>query len=247
MKASRFEFRFRYAIHVAVFVLCFTAPWDAVWSRGGPSNLWSALSGWVARTGALSFGTASVAFALLGIALAFAGAWLRTWGSAYLGADVVEDKAMHGAAIVADGPYRHLRNPLYLGTWLHTLGLSLLMPPLGGIAAVALIGVFQLRLIGAEEAYLAATLGASYTAYCARVPSLLPSIQPRLPASGGAARWLPSLVSESYFWFFAVGFSVLAWRYDALLLDKSVLVELGVSLVLNAAFPAKKTGHAQGA
>lgn len=42
-------------------------------------------------------------------------AWLRTWAAAYLRSSVVHDPNLHSEAIVADGPYRYLRNPLYLG------------------------------------------------------------------------------------------------------------------------------------
>lgn len=240
MQASRFEFRFRYLIHGAIFTLCFVAPWDfARMGARGPS-LWSALAVALARTGAASFGAASAGVVSLGIFFAFAGAALRTWGSAYLGAGVVEDSRMHGGGIVADGPYRHMRNPLYAGTWLHTLGLALAMPWTGGIAAILLIGIFQLRLIGAEEAFLSAKLGAAYAAYCARVPRLWPSLRARVAGSGGRARWGAALVGEIYFWMFAAGFAALAWRYDATLLDEVALVSAGSAIALNAAFPARR-------
>lgn len=245
MKATRFEFRFRYIIHVVIFSVCFIAPWDAAWMHGRASSLWSAASMQLARTGAVSFGAVSVGIALLAILLAYMGAWLRTWGGAYLGEAVVRDSSMHGAAIMADGPYRRMRNPLYLGTWLHTLALALVMSPAGGVAAILLIGLFQLRLIFAEEAFLAEKLGAPYVAYCARVPRLLPSIKPLYPASGAPARWLPAMVTETYFWLFAISFSVLAWRYDPILIDKSLLFSLGTSMVLNAVFPARRAGRAQ--
>ena len=48
------------------------------------------------------------------------GAWLRTWGSATLSVGVMQDRQMRGDSVVAEGPYRCLRNPLYVGA--HTVG-----------------------------------------------------------------------------------------------------------------------------
>ena len=75
------------------------------------------------------------------------------------------------SGILEDGPYRYLRNPLYLGTFLHAVALSLLMSRSGAVFTIVAIGVMQLRLIFGEEAFLTRTLGAPYQAYCARVPA----------------------------------------------------------------------------
>src|ERR1051326_6719675 len=60
--------------------------------------------------------------------LVLAAAALRTWARAYLRTDVVHDSAIHADRLVADGPYRQVRNPLYLGTLLMAAGFSLLAP-----------------------------------------------------------------------------------------------------------------------
>ena len=245
MKASNFEFRFRYAIHLVIYAICFVAPWNPARMQGGGRSLWSAASLQLARTGIVGFGAASASIVIAGILASFVGAGLRTWGGAYLVLGVAEDSRMHGAALVADGPYRHMRNPLYVGTWLHTLGLALVMSPAGGIAAIVLIGIFQLRLIGAEEAFLSAKLGAAYAEYCSRVPRLFPALRAQYAASGASPRWASAVLNESYFWLFAISFSVLAWRYDRLLLEKAVLVSLGCSMILRAVFPSTQTGRAQ--
>src|SRR5262249_49124499 len=49
-----------------------------------------------------------------GALLVFLAAALRTWATAYLRAEVVHDASQHSEALVADGPYRYVRNPLYL-------------------------------------------------------------------------------------------------------------------------------------
>src|SRR5262250_2812371 len=51
---------------------------------------------------------------ILGAALLGVAAMLRTWASAYLHAEVVYASEVKTEALVADGPYRRVRNPLYL-------------------------------------------------------------------------------------------------------------------------------------
>ena len=86
---------------------------------------------------------------------------------------------MHDASsaggVVADGPYRYMRNPLYLGTMLHTLAVALLMPLSGALFAVVAIAIEQMRLIGGEEAFLEGKLGERYLAYKQAVPRIVPA------------------------------------------------------------------------
>ncbi len=78
------------------------------------------------------------------------------------GASVVYSGSMNGARMVTGGPYRRTRNPLYLGLMLHTVALSLLMPPSGAVVAVVLIFLFDLRLALGEESFLSEKLGEPY-------------------------------------------------------------------------------------
>jgi hypothetical protein len=176
---------------------------------------------------------------IAGIVCAGLGAWMRTWGSAYLGVDVMSDKTMRSDRVVADGPYRYLRNPLYVGTWIHTLALALLMPASGAIFTLVFIVLFQLRLIFGEEAHLRAKLGEPYMAYCAKVPRLLPSLRPQVAASGARPQWMRAALAEIFMWGVTASFAVLGWRYDANLLLQCVLVWLGVSLIVRALRPGR--------
>ena len=106
MKATAFEFRHRFWILVAIYVLGFIAPWDAVFhvdGTGANAHLWGVLAVVLAKTG-MSIGAAFNLLLVMGILCAGSGAWLRTWGSAYLGADVMQDSAMRAEGVVADGP-----------------------------------------------------------------------------------------------------------------------------------------------
>lgn len=241
MKATPFEYRFRFWIHLVLFVLGFWAPWDFAFRidpTGPNAHVWGVLASALAGTGALSIIAAFNVLLLLAIACAALGALLRVWGTAYLGYTTVQAQGMKSNAVVADGPYRYLRNPLYLGTWLHTLALALLMPPTGAIFAVLTIALFQIRLILAEEPFLSAKLGQPYLDYCARVPRLLPSLTPRVPSGGAHPQWAQAMLGESYILCAAGSFAIFGWRYNELLLVRCILISLGISLVVRASLPA---------
>jgi len=236
MKATPIEFRF--FILAAIFCLGFTAPWD-YWLHLDSIRTWQLLAAWPARSGWLSFSTATIVVLLLGIIWALKAAFLRTWGTAYLSPSVVQDHAMHGEGIIAAGPYRYVRNPLYLGNLFHTFALALLMPPTGAIFCILAVSVFQLRLIAAEESFLITKLGEPYTAYCAKVPRLIPALTPRVPASAIQPRWLLAFFGEIYMWGVVVTFAFLGWRYNSILLIKGVLISLGISLIVRALLPRR--------
>lgn len=236
MGATRFEYRFRYALHALVFLLGFSF----YLLPSARESTWLVLTPLLERTGWFSFSTATVSLLVLAIIFASTGAFLRTWGTAFLGAGVVQSGSMHGDAIHADGPFRHSRNPLYLGTFLHALALALLMSPYGALFTIVVISIFQLRLIFAEEPFLAARFGQPYLDYCKRVPRLLPSLAPRISASGAHPRWLQAVLGEIYMIGVALSFAIFGWRYNANLLIQCVLVSLGVSFLVRAILPRKQ-------
>ena len=233
MGATRFEYRFRYALHALVFLLGFSF----YLLPSARQSTWLVLTPFLERTGWFSFSTATVSLLVLAIAFASTGAFLRTWGTAFLGAGVVQSGSMHGEAIHADGPFRHSRNPLYLGTFLHALALALLMSLYGALFTIVVISIFQLRLIFAEEPFLAARFGQPYLDYCKHVPRLLPSLTPRIAASGAHPRWLQAVLGEIYMIGVALSFAIFGWRYNANLLIQCVLVSLGVSFLVRAILP----------
>ena len=234
MKASNFEFRFRFWILLAIFALGFLAPWN-YWlhldGTGPNTHVWGRLAIAFSRAG-MDISAAFNFLLIVGTVLAFAGAALRTWGTACLGPEVMRDQAMHGEALVADGPYRFVRNPLYLGSWLNALAVALLMPLSGAVFALVLLVLFQVRLIFAEEAHLSAQLGQTFVDYCARVPRLLPALRPQLPGSGAHARWGQAALTEIFLWGTAVSFAAVGWQYNAHLLIQCVLVSLGAALIV---------------
>jgi protein-S-isoprenylcysteine O-methyltransferase Ste14 len=235
MKATQFEFRYRLWIGTCLYVLGFWAPWLRFGKNAADvSTAWLELSGELGRV--LPLETASLLVTVLAVLLTVAGAALRVAGSAYLGPSIVISGAMHANTVMAAGPFRHLRNPLYLGSFLSALAVAILMPPSGAIVFAIAILVQILRLILGEEAYLTAQQGAPYLEYKARVPRILPSLTARVPASEVVPQWRTAVISETYYIALTACFAVLAWRYNALLLIQAVITCFGLSLVARALF-----------
>ncbi|HEX4021776.1 MAG TPA: isoprenylcysteine carboxylmethyltransferase family protein [Acidobacteriaceae bacterium] len=233
MKISQVVFRYRRWWILLIILLGFWAPLDRV-SGQHPASTWLVLAGVLARYRVLPIGYAFIVIVVLATLFALAAAVLRTWGTAYLGSGVMQDPALHGERIVADGPYRYVRNPLYLGGELHILALAILMPPWGAIFTVIAMALLFAALIRAEEAHLIATRGDAYREYRSRVSCILPSLSARVPAGEERPRWGQALLAEIYFWGVAITYAALAYRYDGTILKQGVLVSFGLSIVARA-------------
>lgn len=237
MKATAFEFRFRVLIAAFLYILGFWAPWIRYGAEAPATTAWLALSATLANWGWLPLDQSTILVTCLAIFFACAGALLRIWGSAYLGASVVQSPAMHAGQVMAAGPYRFLRNPLYLGTWLFNLGVAILMPPSGAVVFLLANILFYLRLILAEEEYLSAQQGTAYLEYKQQVPRILPSLRPPPPAAMARPHWLQGLLGEIYPTAFAASLAALAWRYNPNILIRCLLLCFGVSLLVRAFLP----------
>jgi len=154
---------------------------------------------------------------------------LRTWATAYLDGSVVHDAHLHAERLVAEGPYRHTRNPLYLGMILLAAGYAFAASRLGAVVMLGGTIVVTLRLIGREEAALSASQTASYEGFRRAVPRLWPSLRPRLPAGGARPRWGRAFASELMMWGFAATLGVFA-----VVLDPRAMLGMVVAFVGHA-------------
>jgi protein-S-isoprenylcysteine O-methyltransferase Ste14 len=145
-----------------------------------------------------------------GALLVFLAAAFRTWATAYLKTEIVHDRSQHSEGLVADGPYRYLRNPLYFANLPMAMGFGLLASRAGWIFMIAVIWLFMYRLIFREEDGLLQTQGDSYRAYLKAVPRFWPSLTPRVPSGGGEARWGQAFAGESLIWLFGAAELVFA-------------------------------------
>lgn len=139
---------------------------------------------------------------------------IRTWAAAYLRSAVVHDHALHSEALVADGPFRHVRNPLYLGGVFLAAGIGFLASRTGWFVMTFGLLLFYYRLIFREEAALDAEQGQSFRNYCAAVPRFFPSLRPRVPSSGAGPRWGQAFGGELFIWGFAAGVVAFAITFN---------------------------------
>ena len=231
MRASAIEFRLRMVIQIIIVFFGFWAPWVGGWDFGWRISALEWLPLEVSRLGVVSFTVATPIVIVLGALAALAGAVLRVWGTAYLGYSTVHHGDMQAGAVMADGPYRYVRNPLYLGGWFMMIAVSLLMSPSGALFTVVLLTIFYLRLILGEEAFLTEQLGQPYEEYLRAVPRLLPRLRGSLPPAGNKPHWLTALLTEvmPVGTFFTM--AVLAWFYDQQLMLEGILWSFLASLV----------------
>lgn len=132
-------------------------------------------------------------------------ALLRTWASAYLQAAVVYASQVKTQTLVADGPYRYLRNPLYFANLLLAIGMGSIASRSGCVLMFAGMWLFCYRLILREEGELQSSQTVSYDAYKRAVPRLWPSARPRVASSGRPAKWADGFNAECWYWGFALG------------------------------------------
>lgn len=109
MRATKFEFEQRFWIIGALFFLGFSASWL------DPVNFSVAALHVIAPSVDLDSAQGNFWLRILfgcGALLVFAAALLRTWATAYLRTEIVHDPSQHSEGLVADGPFRYVRNPL---------------------------------------------------------------------------------------------------------------------------------------
>jgi protein-S-isoprenylcysteine O-methyltransferase Ste14 len=105
------------------------------------------------------------------------GCAIRAWAAGYL---------FKGKRVAVGGPYAHVRNPLYFGSFILGLGFCMVLwrQPLPWVSVVIwaayllAYGLIYPAKIRAEEGELTAALGDDYVKYAARVPRFIPLFSP---------------------------------------------------------------------
>jgi protein-S-isoprenylcysteine O-methyltransferase Ste14 len=128
-------------------------------------------------------------------------AWFwRASGTAYLRRDVVFAADVQRDRLIVAGPFRYVRNPLYLGNVFLALSAAVLAPPLG--FALILVGnaAFGAALAAEESRQMSDRYGATYAAFRAAVPAFVPRLTPAtVPGTGSAEpAWRAALLGEGF-------------------------------------------------
>jgi protein-S-isoprenylcysteine O-methyltransferase Ste14 len=201
MRATKFEFEHRFWLIMAIYLVGFALTGIdhisfIVWLRH-----------WIAPTVARGSAGAEMFARMvitIGALFVFLAALIRTWGAAYLRTDVVHDTAQHSDALVADGPFRYVRNPLYFASLPMAAGIGVLASRSGFVLLVLANWVFVYRLIFREEEALHESQGESYRAYCQAVPRFWPSLRPTVHAGSLKPQWGQAFAGETFVWLFGI-------------------------------------------
>lgn len=125
---------------------------------------------------------------LPGAAVTLLGEWLRLWAAGHL---------RKNKQLTTTGPYSYVKNPLYIGTLLITLGFSAMaMNPwimIGGFVWFFIIYAPYKKK--QENEKLVGSFGDAWTVYDKAVPDYLPRLTPY--PGRGANRWSYEVVKEN--------------------------------------------------
>ncbi len=145
------------------------------------------------------FGRPSARSIALGLPLAVAGELVRCWAVGYSGTTTRND-AVTAPKLVTEGPYGHVRNPLYIGNFVTAAGFALAFTgrnscatrcALVGGSLAAMAAVYAI-IVPHEEAFLRSKFGDAFEHYCEGVPRLIPQIEPLRPTTNSErAAWDP--------------------------------------------------------
>jgi protein-S-isoprenylcysteine O-methyltransferase Ste14 len=221
----------------AILFIGFWAPWIQFWGLGSRISLleWLALE--LSRGGVFPFSFATPFVIVTGACIAAAGVVMRVWGAAWLGPGVVIHLHMQSVQLIADGPYRHVRNPLYLGLYCMVAAMSLVMPASGAVFTLIAVALLVFALIQGEESFLGAKIGQPYLSYRRSVPRLFPRLRTPVKPSGKQPNWPRALLSEINPIGVFITIAFLSWTYDHDLMIRAIIVTFGLSLVVRALQP----------
>jgi protein-S-isoprenylcysteine O-methyltransferase Ste14 len=163
------------------------------------------------------FGDAGVRTgAWFAVAICSIGFFIRWWGSSYLTSGVVWSGDVVTGGVEVSGPFRYVRNPLYLGNIFIAIGIGLAGPPAVTVLVIVFNIAYIYRLIAIEERFLTEAHGASYRAYQSAVPRLMPRFRPALaPPVARPPAILDGFLGELFTLGFALGMTAIAlwsWR-----------------------------------
>lgn len=112
---------------------------------------------------------------IIGLPLILIGLILRFWASGYIGIES-RSKELMANTLITNGPYRYIRNPLYLGNFFLTSGILLGMhlPIYIIFLIIVLFWIYYTMIIKAEEDFLKKQFGEEYLLYKKKTGAIIP-------------------------------------------------------------------------
>jgi protein-S-isoprenylcysteine O-methyltransferase Ste14 len=139
---------------------------------------------------------------------------LRLWGSAYLTSAIVWSPQARQTMLIVAGPFRYVRNPLYLGNVFVAVAVGVLAPPTGW-AIIVLGNIWFGAMLGAHEAAgMRARYGDAYERYRASVPAFFPRVPPAKREGTATPSLAAGLRAEAFSLGIVCGMVVFTLTYD---------------------------------
>src|SRR3989339_1200305 len=117
----------------------------------------------------------------LGLLIAVCGELIRLWAVSWAGSETRTTGKVGGTYLVINGPYAHVRNPLYVGNILIYFGLGIMsfaLFPYLQIIALAFFVFQYYEIIKEEEGFLREKFGNDFAEYYKNVPRIFPRLTP---------------------------------------------------------------------
>ena len=116
---------------------------------------------------------------ITGFAVAIIGEFIRLWGVSWAGSETRSTGGVGGTYLIVDGPFGHVRNPLYVGNILMYTGIGIMSFALFPYLQIAGLFFFSFQyyfIVSEEEGYLHKTFGKQYEDYTSNVSRFLPRL-----------------------------------------------------------------------
>jgi protein-S-isoprenylcysteine O-methyltransferase Ste14 len=127
------------------------------------------------------FAQPTVTSLIIGFVIVVFGEAIRFWGVAIAGSETRTTGKVGGTFLITNGPFAHVRNPLYVGNMLLYAGVGVmsnaLFPWLLGIAMLFFYIQYML-IVSHEEEYLTQTFGEAFVHYTQHVRRFFPRLTP---------------------------------------------------------------------
>jgi protein-S-isoprenylcysteine O-methyltransferase Ste14 len=114
-----------------------------------------------------------------GFAIAVIGEFIRLWGVSWAGSETRSTGGVGGTYLIVDGPFGHVRNPLYVGNILMYTGIGIMSFALFPYLQIAGLLFFSFQyyfIVSEEEGYLRKTFGKQYEDYTTNVFRFFPRL-----------------------------------------------------------------------